>query len=302
MPDPDPTKQSRPEDLRRALADELKRQAPKPSLQMPLRAKVSLNISPTVLPRGALNVDTLLNDVSASFRAEPDLTDLLRRLPAQAKAAVTERDVIRQAIQNDDMVKFSGGILEIPELGRVTTIQEMGFGEQTVAAIVNGTTDEAVFLCKQMILLMWKAAGFQRRWSDIEPHLGAVSYTTTTTVNMPLPLRDLLSAEFRAFVLTDVSGSDGLGREMGMLPFVARDREETVRDNAVVTHLRGLELVVSVFNKTTGDAEDCALNFLIHRRTDANRSDVMVTSALSSADHSRLVEMLLKRIGQFHNK
>lgn len=286
-------KHGSPEDLRREVEQSVARELSSQGdvTLRSLAATVSMNIEPEAIPRHSIEPVHVLERVMTEYRSRLDTSDLL--IPQEALAGVTEARALQVAIDNDRVVRFTGGWLRLDAAERVTPIISFGFGEQIVTATVNGTSEEAEYLCKRLLLLLWQSAGIDRRWGEFEELVEVTTYRTTTVVDMGVPLARLLSNQMNAFFTEDVASADGFGREMGtygskIQRFGAQPR--------VVPHCREIDIVLSVIDDVTGEQEDCLFNLLLHSKADANRSRCKFMSELSTARHNEMAQVLVQRI------
>lgn len=260
----------------------------------PMHAQVDLNIDPDALPGTAVDVQAFYSSIASSFGSSYDMEEIKKQIPDAAHAqGISPEAMLLFSLQHERTVQFRGGVLRLPNLGRHTKIDKMGFGEQQVSAVVSGTTDEAFFLCKLLTLLLWSAAGVERTWDDLQHYVERMGFKTTTLVELPFPLLALLKKPVQEFIRADIDGNLGYGRRMGLRAATPDAMTSESREVQTVTHCRELRLVVTVFNTVTGRAEDCDVNFLIRSRADANKARVNVTTELPYAEHCDLIEKLV---------
>jgi hypothetical protein len=276
-----------PEELRAEVlqsVEEDERQAPQ---SVPHSAMVSLNIAPEAIPFESSDKGQLVEVIRSQFRSRYEPPPI----PNELGANITVDALMKTQRDNDQLVTFVGGRLKLPGSERVTPIHNLGFGQQTLLATVNGVTAEAEYLCKQLCLLLWDSADTSRRWDEFEDLVELTSYRTSTIVDLGFPLLDLLSEEVKEFLAEDITGKDGIAQYMGFGSSLDRS------DLRFLAHCRELELEVTVFDEVSGKAEDCRMEFLPHTRTEANRFRAKIASELDSGRHNDMVAALVRKVG-----
>lgn len=287
-----------PESLRQEIAKVQKsiKEREKSSLKpTPVSGQVDLFIHPDALPLASVNPAALYEDIVSTYGCVFDDSEIM--LPANVpRSEVPVEDLFAMAVKKRKGIQFNAGVLRLEGLSRITTIDKIGWGRQQVSAIVNGSTDEAMFLCKNLCLAIWRANGVERRWEDIAPFCNYVGYESTIHVELPFPLSRLLSSEFRTFLKTDL-GSDGkFGKSMRDRELIEEVHKKRLAEMSVVTHCRSINIIVTTFNEVTGEAEDHRLDFLLKARPEANRGLTIVHSELPIDEHVALVERLVEAI------
>jgi hypothetical protein len=283
---PPPEKKIGPDDLRAEVLQSVAEDRLHAPSSKPYSALVSINIFPEAVPFESCRKQQLVESLGAQFGSRYDPP----KLPNDAGINIPIEALMRITRENDQLITFSGGRLQLPGSERVTPIQKLGFGQQTLMASVNGVTAEAEYLCKQLCLLMWESTGMTRRWDEFDELVEAISYQTTTIVDLGIPLLGLLSESTQSFLEEDIGEPGGIGKFMGFGNSVDE------RDITLISHCREIELVVSVLDKVSGGAEDCNLTLLAHTRTEGNRNRVKVSSELDSAKHNEMVAALVRKI------
>jgi hypothetical protein len=282
-------KQVGPEELKAEVIQSVREEAHRGPNSRPNHASASYNISPDSIPGESSNKEQLLQELAKQFgcRYSPPA------IPPEAQGSQVSIDTLMKfSLDRGDPVEFTGGRLQFPGSDRITPINRIGFGEQSLSARVNGISAEAEYLCKQLCLLLWECTGITRRWDEFEDDVEFVAYQTSTIVDLGVPLKSLLSESFRGFLTDDVSAPGGFGEKMG-----SRSVDIVpASDLLVVSHCRSMDLRVSVIDKVSGRAEDCLIEFLTHTRSDGNRSRLKISSELESQQHERMVSALTRRI------
>lgn len=265
--------------------------------QRPVQAKVTLNIDPVAIPLKTLDIVQFYVLMQEEFNCTFDDSDIRSLIPVESRemdGASILRLALKDAIQKGRMIIFRDGLLTLDGIARIVPFQQVGAGSQTISAVLAGSTDEAMLMCKNFLLLLWRASGTNRRWEDIEGEIARVSYTQTTVAEMPFTMSHFLSRHFREFIADEVCGESGFGRMMGLREVEAEKHRAKGSEMEVVSHLREFSVKVSQFNKVTGDLEEVSLDFTIPTRDDANRNRITVTSELPIEEHVDLVERLSK--------
>lgn len=118
-----------PDELRRVLQEAERSQQGSGNRNTILRedtARVSVNIWPQLIPRESVNPDLLIDAVQKQLGATLDTGNLLQKIPSEARAGISLARLLGHALQDDDeLIKFQGGYLAIPESRRVTSIRDL---------------------------------------------------------------------------------------------------------------------------------------------------------------------------------
>jgi hypothetical protein len=284
-----------PEDLRREVERVVARDEASASgiWTRPYTAQVSMNIEPYAIPRETLDPAIVIARVSDELSSRFDMSEVRRLLPPESQAQLDPISAMRVAIANDRIVQFQGGWLRLESLDRITPIDKFGFGQQTLSAIVSGTTEEAEYLCKRLLLLLWHSSGVERKWSEFEEFVEISAYNTTTVVDLPSSLLGLLSDGLRKFG-SDLAAAGGLAHEMGR--FGSRRERYGGGTTEAVVHCLGIDLKVALFDRISGEQEECSVTLLEHTKGDANRTRIKFLSELSSSRHNDLVKALIDAV------
>jgi hypothetical protein len=281
-----------PEDLRReverSVAEELRRAE---SIVIPSVAQIEINIEPRAIPRKTADPQQMISVIQNEFSSRYDPSNIRKYVPAEAWVALSAPRAMEIAINNDEIVQFVGGWLRLENLDRMTPISRFGFAEQTLFAQVEaGTSEEALFLCKRLAVLLWQAAGIERRWDELEPSVEFVAYKTSTVVDLGVPLIDLLSSATVSF-LKELCQEGGTASYMGS--FESKAQKFGPLKPMVIPHCREIDIRIAVVDPVTGQQEEHTLDILLHTRSDANRSRVKIVSALDSTRHNEMVLQLV---------
>lgn len=275
--------------IERAVATELDEAQ---GIVFPDWATVSINISPSAIPRETVSANEVIEAVWREWRSSYDISEIASYLPQGAADRVTPDSAFSVAIKNDLMLRFKGGWLTYPNLDRITSISEVGFATQTLAATVNGTSEEAEFVCKQLAILLWKTCGIDRKWSELSPMVEGISYRTSTVVELGRPLLDMLAPDIQDFI-SALSSDSGEAKQMGSFNKSGR---KNIAEPMVIPYLMELDFRFSITDKVSGRNDDCMLDFLLHTRDDANRSRVKVSSELDFRHHRQVMLNLVHRL------
>jgi hypothetical protein len=287
--------QSQPEQLRKEVEKSILAREKRALKQTAKVGLVTWNIDPEAIPLKTVHAEKLYEDIARSLGSSFDDSQIIKLIPPEVRNQVNPKVLLELALKNDQFIQFKGGLLRLEGIARVTPIDKMGAGSQQISAAVVGSTDEAMLLCKNLCLSLWRASGIEKRWEDIKPFIARIQYKSTTVSELPFPLADLLQPKFNDFMGQDVGGDNGFGKMMGLRHVNDETQRQRRGEILTVSHCRRIEMVVSTFNTVTGDAGDTELDFMIESRDDANRSHVYVTSELPIAEHVQLVETLVSR-------
>ena len=290
-----------PENLKREVERTLREHARSKLSQRATLGQVDFNIDPIALPRHAVDTSEFLRDVSGAYNCRFDDSETRRMLPPGASSGPLDpASMMALAFEHDRMLGFRGGILQLEGLSGITPIHSFGIGQQQVSAVVNGSTDEALYLCKNVCLSLWRSAGVERRWEDIEPYVERIHYKSTTIVELPFPLMALLSAACGDFIEGALLDGPRFGAKMGLQPMDPAKAEVRAGSMQLVAHCERIKLVLSAFDPTTGMAEDNDVNLLIHSRSDANSTPckLKIGTELALGEHISLVEKLVEMVEQ----
>lgn len=287
-----------PDELRRVL-QEAERSQQNPTVRdLILRedtARVSINLWPQLIPRDSVDPNVVIQAVHEEFRATLDASSLMQRIPTEARSGLTLATLLGHALQDDDvMITFRGGFLTIPESKRVTTIRDLGIGQQQLTATVTGSSSEAEYCLRQLAIILSRAAGFDRVWADFKPHVELTSFLTTTIIDLGGSMAKLLTPAVRAFLYEEVGGESGFGARMGGFSSLGDESEPAV--TVVVPSVMRVEFTVAVMDSVSGRFERCDVQMLAHTQTDQNRSRIRLSTELRSSDHQRFAERLVRAI------
>lgn len=283
-----------PEDLLREIETSLALESSTADFTVPIRAHaatVAFNIEPEAIPIKTLRPNVVISKIAEEYSSRLNMSSILALIPPDARPNLSEEAALAISLANDRSVVFEGGWLRLDTLDRVTPIAQFGFGEQNLSAAVSGSTEEAEYLCKRMLLLLWHSAEIERKWSEFEELVEITSYRTSTVVDMGLPLSNLLHPSLTDFLKSEVEEPGTFGSEMGTF---ASKKERVSSDPIAVAHCREIDIRVSLFDGVSGDHEECLVNILLHSRTDANRSRVKFMTELPSQKHREMVTALVK--------
>lgn len=279
------------EALRKELAPELRQEesAAQGINSTPIVGSIEISIDSAALPYEAIDTEALLGVVARDFHARLDVHKMTQNFPGVPTAP--PGDLLRIALQNEIIVPFAGGYIEVVR-GKPTTIQSLALGPQGVSVIVTGTTAEAEFVCHHLIALLWEAAGAKYSWEDFAKLVEATRYRTSTVVDFGVSLHQMLAPQFASFLTEDLPM---FGHEM----LLQSGRLDISSDALlVVPSTREIDLRVAVIDKLSGYTNEATLNFLQHTRLDANRTTYKVLSQLATVTHQRLLSLLAKRFGR----
>ncbi|MEU6868547.1 hypothetical protein ABZ924_35850 [Streptomyces sp. NPDC046876] len=272
------------EEVEKSVAAELDRAQ---GLITPDWASVVINIEPSAIPRETADPRRIIEVIEREFNCTYDISKV-----AAINPQVSDVAALAHEIKTDQIVGFNGGWIQYRGLERVTMIDDFRFGQQTLAATVKGTTEEASYVCGRLASLLWEAAGVPRKWDELAPLAEAHAYRTSTLVDLGVPLLSLLSPTFHEFV-RKICSLGGDAKYMGS--FGSRAAKFNF-DPLVVPHCREIDLQIALFDEISGVQEECTFNLLLHSRPDANRSRVKIMSELESSKHSDIVLALIAKL------
>lgn len=284
-----------PDELRRVLQEAERTSKKSIGRDVTVRedaARVTINLWQQLIPRESVDPAVLLEAVQQELGAVLDTTNLVQRIPLEARAGLTRPALLSHALQDDDaIVRFTGGYLTIPESRRVTKIRDLVISEQNLSATVTGSTTEAEYCVRQLAMLMNRAAGIQRVWSDFEPHIEMTAYLTSTVADLDASLMHMLSSRVQRFFMESVGGEgDSFGKRMGGWDAVSSNLKA---DLLVVPAVKRIEFVVGIMDRISGRYESCDIDVLAHTKGDYNRARVKLTTELRSTDHHEFTEQLV---------
>ncbi len=283
-----------PEDLRRELESSLEEIEKISINQEPRTATVRYNIHPDAVPISSLEPEMFVRLIAEKFSARFDDSEIRPYIPDGVD--VSAGQLTRLSLEKQDKARFKGGVLRIGGEDRITPIESMMIGNQNIAVTLSGSTDEAEYLCKRLCIIAWLAAGYDRKWAELRPHVSMVGYTTTTLAQLPFRLRDLLAPVLNDYLTTVVDPDGGIGAQMGYQFIDSELRDEALQQRFSVSSCQSIKLRVNNFDRVSGIAEECVLDFLLFSKTAANRGLVMVTSELPSSKHAKLVEDVIQKL------
>jgi hypothetical protein len=282
------------EDLRKEVERSIEKMARANILQEPRNAKVVWNIHPDAIPRNTINAQRLIDGVTKLFGSRFDPSELMKLIPqGVSRDSLSASSLIQMAIDAERLVTFVGGIVKFPDLGRITPIDRLTFGQQTIAATVVGTTDEASLIAKQLCLELWRAAGQDRSWNELSAYVERQTFTTATAVDFGFPLSRLLDPRLSSFLAGELVGESDLGRLMGIQEADSKRQALGMKEKILIPYCHQIRLKVAVIDSVSGRAEDADLDFMIYARTEANRGRVLVQSELPSDKHAELVQRVV---------
>lgn len=273
------------EEFDRANAEE--RKITPPSIE-PNEAIVSFNIDPSAIPRNTIRADVLIRLLAQEFGSKYVYQDLLEGQPQQ-NPQITPADYLHHHLTIDKMIRFTGGNLQAQD-ERSVPVNEIGFGTQDVAARVVGTSEEATFVARKLIALLWDAANSPKHWSQIEPLIARTSFVTSTVAEIPVTVDTLFSENFASFFKTEVLSDTGFAKSMGAL---GQDKLAKSNEKIVVASVMEMNLGISMFDTVSGSSEDSAIKLVPHTRTGRNRNSFKISSELPYDQHVLLVAKLI---------
>lgn len=276
---------SGPEELRAEVEESVRRLTTQASIR-PHTGTARISIAPEALPLQSVDYDHLLLAIYKEFASSLDLGKIERAGQLDLKL------YLLGFLEQGMSVKFRGGRLKLPNVGRVTSIMHFALGSQSMQATVYGTTEEAELLLKMLLLEIWRAVGVERSWEDLQPFVEATSYTTGTITELPQGLSTWLSPGIRSFIET-ASAPGGYASQMGMRP---RNMPDYLQQVKVVPAVERLVFEFAVMDPVSGRSEDCNMEIVVHTRFDQNRVRVKFLSELPSAVHNEMVNALVQHL------
>lgn len=280
------------QELQRTQEAEKKLEKDLEEFSTPDWATVQMNISPAAIPRETVDAELIASAIFKVFKSRLDVAKTVQSLPPDVQAKVSPKDAIHAAMLQGNIVRFKGGWIAYGEAQQITPIRNFGFGEQTLFASVTGTTNEATYVCKRLATELWHVVGIDRKWAELEDSVEAVSYKTSTMVDLAVPMMELIAQPVQDF-LSALCSDGGAARHMGNFD------SWSSRHNffpLAVPYCQEVEFCISLFDETSGAQEECDIDLLLHSRPDANRSRVKVLTELESSKHNEVIWQLAKKL------
>jgi hypothetical protein len=258
------------------------------------QTEVSYTLSPRAHPLRQIDFptlrDSLAKQYNISLKTPDDLGVLTAHLPAGTK--LTETDIVAMMLSgNNPMLMFTNGRFPVSRNDFVE-LKSILLTDELIYVVVQGKSQIAELVAKEVAELVWRAAGGDKRWDDIEPGLRLVSYGTGTIVDLGFAAETLMSPLLVKFMDDQVIGGKKYAAEMGQHSYRHKFKASPTRTSMYT--LDELHLLIHGFDATTGKVTTTRLKFSISERESQGTGIVYVASELPFETHIECVGMLIE--------
>lgn len=265
-------------------------QAPKPSFVTGVEhSEVVYNFHPAALPFVDVDPTVLSEQLKADYDltlGRTDFSPLLKSIAREQLLQMDEAEILRRLVRSrDTILQFEGG--RFPLRNDFVPIRSVDVSWESILVRVGGVSRVAEVVAGEVIETMWRLAGAQKRWQDIQEHIQMIGYGTTTRVQLPFLAEKLMNPLLtRAFKDSLSTGSEYV-REMGRVRR-GNDGVETI----AVSTLDELHVEVSKFDPATGTNSQNLVRFSVIAKSDHGTGRLSISSHLPYELHIRWLSEL----------
>lgn len=278
-----------PENLRKEVISAIRQQEKSRLRQNTTLGIVTVNITPASNPIKSIDIEKFYSTLVEQFGAKFDDSELSKIIPNNND--YSPLDLIELSIRNDITLTFKEGVLSLEGLQKITAINNIQIGEQSLTASVSGSTDEALFLLKSVWLLLWSSCGINRNWKELEEHIKRINYRTTTEVEFTSNISQFINQSFWKKINHIFNEESNIGKRIGYVPYYSNELSIHEKETYLVPYCESVNFKLVKLNKTTGEADENDITIDVHQRNMANKKFLRFTTEMSANDHIELIEL-----------
>jgi len=238
------------------------------------------------IPYQLIDATSLVSSLAESYDlslVNPDYGPLLREVGREGLSQMSQEEALQQLTgQQDSSLSFENGRFPLRDDFVIISAVDINF--ESIGVAVAGVSDIAEVVAQEIVELMWRIAGANKRWADLERLVIARGYSTTTRVNLGSGPEFLLNPALVEYLEAHLSGSDGFARYMG------RMTSPSVGTIRAVAALDDLILKVRRFNDQTGYSDEANLAFSVMTSTDYRTGFLSCSSLMPYDKHVELLQ------------
>lgn len=282
-------------DLARRRRDDAEKQStvPPPNFVLNVeRSEFSLVLDPRAVPLRYLDPEKLLSLIEAHYSASlelPDLGALIRATSLETVQAMTYPDLLKQAwALSEASLQFRNG--KLPTKYGFVPISSIYIDFEKVVIAVSGITSSAEAVAYEVLELMWRSAGVERKSSEIADSVRMVSYVTLTSTDFGDPANSMLGQTFRESLVEGFSRGGQFAGAFG--PRSHRNDFKPATNVISSVTLDELHIQVSQFDRDTGASYSGLLKLSVMAKDDHGSGRMTISSHLPYEEHIALLGAL----------
>lgn len=288
-------------DLARQRREEAAKQAAEPPPNFILgieSSELTVVLDPKAVPLKYIDPALLLSLTESHYSASldtPDLGALIRATSLDLVQRMEPMERLKAAWELPEAsVEFNNG--RLPTKYGFVPIRNIYIDFEKVIVRVQGITTLAEAVAYEILEVLWRSAGVERKYSELEDLVRLTTYATATTVDLGESARHLLGGRFlRYFQESFAAGGKFTGA------FGSRSHRHDFKPPSNVVSsvtLDELHLQVSRFDIDTGTSYTGTLRFSVKTRDDHGTGRMLVASHLPYSDHVALLGALREELAK----
>ena len=253
------------------------------------QAEFTVVLDPRALPLRYADPSELIRLMSEQYDARlepPNLGDLIRETSLEAVRSMDQSELLSRAW------KLTGAAAEFKD-GRLPTkygfvpIRHVYIDFEKVFVAVQGITSLAEAVAYEVLELLWRSAGVERKYSEIQESVTLVSYATRTRVDFGDAAAQLLAPKLVDYLTSGFSKGGPFAGAFGDRSH--RHGFKPYPEVATSVTLDELHVQVSQFNMATGASYKGLLKFSVTSVDDHGTGRLVVASHLPYEEHVALL-------------
>jgi hypothetical protein len=257
-----------------------------------IQAEFTVALDPQAVPLRYADPDILLRLMAEQYNAtfeSPDLGALIRETSIQAVQGMDESDLLRRAWKlGGASVEFKDG--RLPTKYGFVPIRHVYIDFEKVFVAVQGITSLAEAVAYEVLELLWRSAGVERKYSEVEQSVRVVSYATRTRVDFGEAASQLLGEKLNRFLPAALSKGGQFAGTFGDRSH--RHNFKPAPEVVTSVTLDELHIQVAQFNIGTGASYTGMLTFSSTAKDDHGTGRLAVASHLPYEEHVQLLAAL----------
>lgn len=256
------------------------------------QSEFSLVLDPQAVPLRYADPDTLLSLIDSYYSAtleSPDLGALIRSTSFESVQAMPFAERLKRAwALTDGNIQFENG--KLPTKYGFVPIRSIYIDFEKVIVSVAGITSLAEAVAYEVLELMWRSAGVERRYSEIEDAVRLVSYATVTGADFGDSANRVLGDTFRGSLTREFSQGGQFAGAFGSRSHRNNFKPSTNVVSSVT--LDELHIQVSQFDRDTGASYTGLLKLSVRAKDDHGSGRMTIASHLPYEEHVALLGTL----------